>query len=253
MCTLTWWNHAEEGYDVFFNRDERKTRLAALPPSVHHAGHGLSYVAATDANAGGTWLLANAAGLTLAILNYYEKEVSEESPGRFRSRGLLMTDLAACSTLEEVDRALQELDLAVYRAFTLMAFSADPQFRAWYWQYDGLAMEGPDSNPQIPVCSSSFLTEEVVLERQSLLKEMLAASSAGGSEVLNAYHHDDNDGHPTAHTVKMNREEAQTWSISHISVGKDSIQFAYESLPSDHIGESEFANATLPRGKANSE
>lgn len=29
MCTLTWWRESTESYEVFFNRDERKTRLQA--------------------------------------------------------------------------------------------------------------------------------------------------------------------------------------------------------------------------------
>lgn len=252
MCTLTWWDNAEEGYDVFFNRDERKTRLAALPPRVHEAGNGLSFVAATDANAGGTWLLANAMGLTIAILNYYEKEAADEVSSQFRSRGLLVTDLAVCETLEEVGDALKNLDRASYRAFTLLAFSSSPRFRVWYWQFDGLAMIGPDPTPKIPICSSSFLTEEVVAERQTLLTNMLA-NSESSAEVLDAYHHSDDNGRPSAHTVKMNRPDAQTWSISRVSVRPKEIEFAYESLPKDHLGESEFDTATLKRGKAQAE
>tara|TARA_R110002096_G_scaffold4501_25_gene21220 strand:+ start:21708 stop:22466 length:759 start_codon:yes stop_codon:yes gene_type:complete len=252
MCTLTWWDTAKEGYEVFFNRDERKTRLAALPPQVHEASNGLSFVAATDANAGGTWLLANQAGLTVAILNYYEKEAPEEVRGKFRSRGLLVTDLAACATLEEVDHALHQLNLSTYRAFTLMAFSHQPRFRAWLWQFDGIQMTGPDHNPEIPVCSSSFLTKEVVAERQTLLIDMLSRAHPT-AEVLNAYHHDDQDGHPSAHTVKMNRPDAQTWSISRISVRPDSVTFTYESLPMDHLGNSELTSVILNRSHPETE
>ena len=67
MCTLTW-RTAGGGYEVFFNRDERRTRPPARPPAVHRAA-GVSYVSPIDAEAGGTWLAVNELGTTLALEN----------------------------------------------------------------------------------------------------------------------------------------------------------------------------------------
>ncbi len=250
MCTLTWWSHPE-GYDVFFNRDEQKSRLAALPPSVHEAKDGGRFVAAIDANAGGTWLFGNEHGLSVAILNFYEKEIPDDSTQHHRSRGLLVSGLGGCESMEAVAEALAGIDLAHYRAFTLLAFSDAPTFRVWRWVYDGETLEGPDREPTCPVCSSSFLSQEVVAEREVLLREMLSnhPDPVDGPQILREFHHYDQGGNPSTHTVKMNRPDAQTWSISHLTVGPERVRFSYEALPQDHIGLSECSEAEVTRRK----
>ncbi len=244
MCTLTWWSNSD-GYEVFFNRDERKTRKPALPPAVHTSPSGRRFLAATDADAGGTWLLANDAGVSLAILNYYEREPDERDSRTYRSRGLLMTDLAECTSLEAVHKELTRQDMDQYKAFSIMAFQLDSHIRVWLWRYDGERLQGPDLDPRMPVCSSSFLTEEVVTRRERLLEEVLFSADLDDREVLDHYHHEDHDGQPDAYSVKMNRPDAQTWSISRLRVTQTLATYHYEALPEDHNGEGTIHEAAL--------
>ena len=67
MCTLTIVPH-EDGFQLGCNRDERLSRVPAMPPRVHLVGE---VVAAfpTDAQGGGTWIGVNEHGLTIGILN----------------------------------------------------------------------------------------------------------------------------------------------------------------------------------------
>ena len=67
MCTVTW-TRRPDGYSVFFNRDELRSRKEALPPRVHDDGT-VSYVAPEDGDFGGTWLSVNGAGVTIGLLN----------------------------------------------------------------------------------------------------------------------------------------------------------------------------------------
>ena len=90
MCTVTWCRTGV-GYEIFFNRDERKTRKAARPPSIQRL-HGTRYLAPADGDAGGSWIGANEFGVSLALLNNYPAAGREPAPGRI-SRGLLLLSL----------------------------------------------------------------------------------------------------------------------------------------------------------------
>ncbi|HXV77157.1 MAG TPA: hypothetical protein VD788_12640, partial [Candidatus Polarisedimenticolaceae bacterium] len=102
MCTMTW-SEREDGYEVLFNRDERRTRKPAAPPSIRQAGS-LRYLAPADGDFGGAWIAVNELGLTLAIENGYldQDDLSREPAGGFTSRGLLVTSLAGETTVGAV-------------------------------------------------------------------------------------------------------------------------------------------------------
>src|SRR6185295_10498389 len=71
-----------------------------LPPEVRTLG-GVSVAYPTDPDAGGTWIAANDAGVTLAILNAREPE-GRALPRHPRSRGLVLLDLASARSIAEV-------------------------------------------------------------------------------------------------------------------------------------------------------
>jgi uncharacterized protein with NRDE domain len=237
MCTVTWWQ-GSEGYEVFFNRDERLTRPEALPPAVREED-GVKFLAPVDVLSGGTWLLVNEAGVTLAILNHYEKEEPEPPGGVFRSRGQLVWSLASCASLEEVAARLGGMEIEEYNAFLFLAFdpgSGDrPGARVWQWVHEGTALRGPDPSPGMPVCSSSFAPERVVAARRRAFAELVpagirASGEAVGPEWLDRYHHLDGDGHPGPETVLMRRPDARTWSISRVRVERTRVAFRYEAV-----------------------
>ncbi len=58
MCTLTWRREGKETFEVFFNRDEKKTRSMAEPPREFTNPDGLRFLSPVDPDAGGTWMLA---------------------------------------------------------------------------------------------------------------------------------------------------------------------------------------------------
>jgi len=216
-----------------------------MPPAVHTAANGTRYLAPTDGNAGGTWLLANEHGLTLAILNFYEREPSPLNTDTFRSRGLFMTDLAGCATLDEVAKHVRPSKLSVYKAFTLLAFSKRDEFQVWRWQYDGENLFGPDRDPELPVCSSSFQPVDVTARRRAVFTGLSAAGPLDREGLL-AFHHSDG-GKPDAFTVKMSRPDAQTWSISRVTVTHAAVKLVYEELPPHQEGSSKTHTRALAR------
>ena len=233
MCTLTWWN-GQDGYEVFFNRDERLTRAEALPPVVD-SWNGVRFVAPVDRPSGGTWLLANEYGLTLAILNLYEHELLDVPGEILRSRGLLLRGLASCTRLEDVGDRLHAEGVSECNAFTLIGFDTGPSgadFRVWRWRHDRERLVGPEDAPEMPVCSSSYDPERVIASRRKIFGDF--RKTIGGEadpKLLARYHRYDREGQASADTVLMRRSDARTLSISRVTVGKRWIRFGYEVVP----------------------
>jgi hypothetical protein len=228
-----------------------KTRSEASPPAMEQRGQ-VRYLAPTDPDSGGTWLLVNECGLTLALLNRYQNQVSTPRGARsWRSRGLLVRDLADCADTTEVAERLDALDCASYNAFTLLAFQPGPGFAAKSWQNrpghaPATCLSGPEPAPCMPVSSSSFDPETVLARRRAIFAEI--HSDAGPEpETLHRFHHFDDGGNPTAQTVLMNRPDAQTWAISHICVEPDRVTMVHEAFPRDLEGASTRSQVSFGR------
>ena len=80
VCTLSWFD-APDGYHLFFNRDERRTRRAEIPPAVRCRGS-VRFIAPLDGDFGGTWIAANESGLTLCLLNGFGDSDGDERADR---------------------------------------------------------------------------------------------------------------------------------------------------------------------------
>jgi uncharacterized protein with NRDE domain len=220
MCSLSWYHHPG-GYEVFFNRDEKKTRGRATPPALHDK-EGIRYLSPRDADAGGTWLLANEHSVTLALLNYWHSTAAERTATL--SRGVLLRELASQKSAESASQQVRAMSLADYGSFTLAAFDlsqdAGPQVLRW----DGRSLNSLPT--AMPLCSSSFLPEAVIASRQ----QSFQALPNHLPDTLWRWHRE--AAAPSAYTVRMNRPDAQTWCISRVSVTIDSIRWCYiEELP----------------------
>jgi hypothetical protein len=123
VCTVAWVPTEDGGYRVGHNRDESRRRGRAKPPTRRSAGP-RAFLAPTDADAGGTWITVNDAGLTVCILNAAHR-APDRLPATPESRGALPLDLAECATLEEIHARLSGWDnrLATMRAFHLVALA----------------------------------------------------------------------------------------------------------------------------------
>ncbi|HKK19097.1 MAG TPA: NRDE family protein, partial [Opitutales bacterium] len=107
MCSISWQFHPE-GYDLFFTRDEQRSRASAKPPSVHETVRGIRYLAPIDPQGGGTWIFVNEHGLSAALLNAYELNDAAPPLQAPQSRGQLLRALAAADTVESLDRQVKE-------------------------------------------------------------------------------------------------------------------------------------------------
>lgn len=226
MCTLSWSRSTEGDLEVYFNRDEQKTRPLAEPPRIHTIG-GVRFLSPIDPAGGGTWMLANEHGLVVCLLNRWH-EVAREGLS-YRSRGKLVMQMAAAASVEEVSKSLP--DPRDYRPYTLVVFSPEGD-RCFEW--DGRDSSEADVPPFLT--SSSFRFEEVRDHRRSCFEEL------GPGLALHRAHGET----PSARTIRMNRPDAQTWSRSFVKIGEE-IVWQYLAEQADLSGPSVATIATLER------
>lgn len=225
MCTLTWKRDPSAGLEIYFNRDELKTRPIADPPSRFEMGDSL-FLSPRDPKGTGTWMLANERGVVICLLNKWELEGREiESP---KSRGRLVWSLASAGSMEEVAERLSGLES--YQAFTLVVFSP-PGDRCWEW--DGEKLTTQDVPPFLT--SSSYRFEEVKKAR-----EIAFLSGTAGVDF-----HASPGESSSAYSVRMNRPDAQTWSRSRVRVAQK-ITWEYLAEQPGLVGPPETSLAELP-------
>ncbi len=227
MCTVSWAATAD-GYELFCNRDERRTRAAAQAPTVRRS-RGVRFVAPTDAEAGGTWIAANEYGLTLCLLNRYTDDGSPPA-GELKSRGLLLPELISLRDAAEVMRAVECGSLSQFRPFTLLALAADAPPAAACWTGHRLLFADEEADSLMPLTSSSFDSTEVVRERMKLFRSMSAGHPGRAGELLSRFHHS-HEPEPGPFSVCMHRPDASTVSFSRVKVSPVSIEFYYRPSP----------------------
>lgn len=210
MCTLTW--RTDDDLEVFFNRDELKTRSRALPPREHQTPDGTRYLSPIDPDAGGTWMLANEHGLVICLLNrWHITSTLNPNASPPKSRGQLVSSLAATRKLTSLINDLPKLSEST-KPFDLFAFHHN-QMVAHSW--DGQTLTA--SSPKMPSTSSSYQFEKVKAAREK---------SFALQPSLEQYQCSQNE-EPSAFTVRMNRPDAQTWSRSHLTIGSKIITWHY--------------------------
>lgn len=230
MCTVSWASDGD-GYQVYFNRDEQRSRPLAEPPR-RHTRAGVAYLAPSDPRGGGTWLAVNEYGVTVGVLNYYAAGLQARSATP-RSRGLLVRDLADVPSLEQAESRLAGLTLEDYPPFLLMVWG--PSGAAGGVQWDGhRAQPQRWTEADRPVTTSSFRSAEVVARRRALFQALSPAAS-----TLRAFHLS-RDPRDDAFSVWMSRPDAHTVSLSRVVVGPARVSFAYaprapDDRPADEV------------------
>jgi hypothetical protein len=103
---------------LLMNRDERRLRPVAQPPTVHQTGRGQA-VWPTDPVSGGSWIAATDTGFALVVMNIDGHRRSPE----LLSRGTLIPLLSACRSVDEVVDRWTALDVSAFAPFRLLAIT----------------------------------------------------------------------------------------------------------------------------------
>jgi hypothetical protein len=232
VCTLSW-TPLPGGYALAMNRDERPTRARGLPP-VRSVVRDVPVLMPTDPDAGGTWVSVNGIGLSLALLNRYGE--SPRDPGAtFTSRGLLIREMACFGNPSEVESDLKRRPLERYRPFTLvvMARGGRPQVFDW----NGLRLAGSlVRRPGLVRASSGSDQAEAERVRGGLVRTAAAEQGGLTAATLERLHrsHFPEKG---AISICMHRQEANTVSLSLITVNENDISIFYvDGPPGENAG-----------------
>ncbi len=234
MCTLSW-SRNKEGYQVFFNRDEQRSRSPAeIPQCIDH--NGIPVLLPLDPDGGGSWISVNSHGLSLCLLNFYQGTVPDK---KLISRGKLLRSLAHAENISSLENQISTTDLSHYAPFTLVAFQITPGHRQP--QEDMFQWDGKDihrSQPENMFTSSSVKFDEVSKQRQQRYAQEISSlpcddinnehSAASNADRHISFHasHGDKKSH---RSVCMHREDARTVSFSHIVVTNNHIKFNYHN------------------------
>ena len=226
MCTLSWLRNPQ-GFDLLFNRDEKRVRPAAEEPTALHGGS-TRMLAPRDGEAGGSWIAANEHGLVVALLNgYHAGDTAAASPrGAWTSRGHLVIDLARCASVSELGSRLDDRDLGAFRSFHVAAFDpADGLLASWH---DGNLERLGESSFEAPLLSSSYRYEDVAESRRTRYRENLRATERPTIETVLAYHRSH---HPERgpFSTCMHREDARTVSFTWVRVDRNRVSMRYSA------------------------
>lgn len=230
MCTVSW-TMRPEAYDLFFSRDEQRTRPLGEVPQLLNAGR-TKILAPRDPMGGGSWIFSNEYGLSACILNAYPPTVSpsgiERSP---RSRGRLLLDLAFASDFSEIDGALSEAVSAnTYAACFIVAVSLKEG--VGWWICNGWHLRRVSSPVRPPITTSSWDSERVCAQRQKIFQTMTRGSDAPAVDCLRAYH-EATEQDADAFSVRMSRADARTVSLTHVAVCRSEVGMTYSARDGD--------------------
>lgn len=222
MCTLSWVRRTD-GYSVFFNRDEQRSRAPGIPPTLHDR-HAVPFVAPGDPEGGGSWIATNAHGTTVLVLNRYD--VDAPLPVHPVSRGTLVMSMAGLRAGQAGSEHLAWINLTRFRPFTLALFEAGQPATLLGW--DGRALASTQvSASGLVATSSSFRQGQADVVRRALFDDALAAAPPD-DHLLAQLHANHADGQ-RALSPCMHRDDACTVSLTRVRVGPDLVEMQYQA------------------------
>jgi len=223
MCTLSWLAGEASGFTAWFNRDELHTRGIEQMPQVRVSAEGVTWVAPIDPDSGGTWLMVNAHGLMVCLLNDYVTPWTLPIGTQRESRGRLVPMTVALDSAQAAVILVSQQNLAKTPPFELVAGDATGGVARMHW--DGASAqctEGPAV--RFPRSSSSYQPDLVIDERRKNYPVLVT------EESLEEFHraHDMERG---ASSVNMCRPDASTRSICRVKVSETAVNLVYDPQP----------------------
>ena len=249
MCTVTYLPiHAkgEKGSSNDFiltsNRDEKTSRAAALPPSIHSL-HGHDLIFPQDPKGKGSWIAASGSGTVVCLLNgaFFPHEVQ---PTYKHSRGLVVTDYFKYHDIEDFQA---NYDFSEIEPFTLVIVENGGLSEI---RWNGEETFRLDMDPQEPQIWSSvtLYTPETIAKRQYWFEEWLEHKDMVPTEIgdkIIGFHKFGGEGQ-AENDILMNRNDfLRTVSISSIQKSGERIHFLYSDLMNKKEYEVDLTLATV--------
>lgn len=225
MCTLSFFptNH---GMRLGMNRDEHKSRIKALPPSIHQ-NQPVAYLAPNEPG-GLTWIGVGTNGNVFALLNWYSIHTKSSAPSH--SRGKIIPATIHHRTQETLQDALLQLVQQTYRPFRLITFLSKSQV-CIEWRHDGIGLEKLPHAWQPNLWASSGFHERNAQNVRHLYWQKSKRTKIFGSVPWIRSFHQSHLPDKGAYSVCMHREEAETVSYTEIEIKKNLVLMSYAEGP----------------------
>lgn len=221
MCTVSFVVR-RTGYALGMNRDEKRSRIAGLPPRRTHR-NGRTILAPSEPN-GGTWIGVNDSGATLALINWYS--VAARVAEKVVSRGEVVRRLLPDDSAATVDLALADLPLNRVNPFRLIGvFPTGKSLVEWRWNLQQLERREHSWRTNTWI-SSGFDEPGAQRARGRVFKAALQQTSVGTASWLHRLHRSHG---PVAgpYSTCMHREDAATVSYTEIRVSNRQASMSY--------------------------
>ena len=221
MCTLSWTYHNDGHYEVHFNRDEQRSRLAAIEPQSFVIDD-VNCIMPIDSVGGGSWISTNQYGVTICLLNYYQ---GQTPLGLLTSRGLVVKMLASSESSGAVRKRLSQMKWMSFAPFTLVCFDLDSFEHVQSWIWDGQKLQS--AAVSAPVVSAAKFFQEAREYRTNLYEKLRVATNENS---LGAHFHLSCDKDYPHLSPLMSRDDARTVSFTSVSVCADKQEMHYQSI-----------------------
>jgi uncharacterized protein with NRDE domain len=225
MCTVTVVPR-ETGIRVMSNRDERRTRPAAIPPRVHELGGRLAAFP-VDPQGGGSWIGVNDADIAVALLNVHSAP-RHCTEGPQRSRGLIVRELLGCGSMAHVVEAIASLEVEAFETFRLVIVHRSTVAVATHDGARTMTCRQISLDTPLLFTSSSLGDARVEAPRQRLFERMVVQGRAGWLDGQAQFHRHQWRSRPEI-SVRMEREDALTVSRTVVDVTRAGRGVLYEA------------------------
>lgn len=208
------------GFLVAMNRDEKRSRVTALPPERFPIDR--RQVLYPREPGGGTWLAINDAALCLALINWHR--IPKEPKGKIESRGRVIPQLIGAANSHEVKDKLHELPLLALRPFRLILVGRnDRRLTEWRWDTETLTRLAFEWRTR-HWFSSGY--DETGAERSRTgVCHLWSVRDRRQLRKLHASHLPERG----PFSICMHRSDAVTVSFSEISVSRERITMRYQA------------------------
>ena len=223
MCTVSFVPN-QRGFYLAMNRDEKRTRVKALRPTI--VGVGERRVILPREPNGGTWVAVNDRGICIALINWHR--IEREPRGSIISRGEVVMALAGRSSTQEIAAGLAALTLRHLRPFRLIAIVPfEKKLTEWRWNLESLS---PRKHPwqRQHWFSSGFNERRAQLDRRRVCRAAEDEQSVGGLAWLRRLHRSHLPS-PGPFSICMHRPDAATVSYTEVVVSSRRVQMSYKS------------------------
>ncbi len=220
MCTLSFVPRSR-GYVVAMNRDERLSRVEALPPRKFVSGDRAAIY--PHEPGGGTWIAANDRCITFALLN-----LGDSSGRKQRSRGEIIPALIGSDSPGEADARLRRMELKGVLPFRLIGIFGGER-RVLEWRWDGRRVSRRRLRWLRQHWFSSGLSDEQARRgRQPVCEAAWRQRSAGSMEWLRRLHRSHRPA-TGAFSICVHRPDACTRSYTEIICSPAAVRMNYRA------------------------